>query len=274
MQEANDDYMGYAEKNELTSFLNELIEAERAGARVTLASSRAAGVGPTAKLLRAIQRDEARWCAMLVRHVKALGERPSANTGAFFDKAMAIADLEQRVVFLNRGQSWVVRKLREMLPRVRDDKLRGDLAAMLRSQEANIALAEKRPDAAADSDVCIKRVYEMPSRKDGYRVLVDRIWPRGVKKEAAKLDEWLRDVAPSTALRKWFAHQPEHWALFRDRYLAELTEHTSLLESLRERASRQRVTLLYAARDQKLNHAVVLKECLEARPAKEQRDAH
>ena len=275
MQEASDDYMGYAEKNELTSFLNELIEAERAGARVTLASSRAAGVGPTARLLRAIQRDEAHWCAMLVRHVKALGERPSANTGAFFDKAMAIADMEQRVVFLNRGQSWVVRKLREMLPRVRDDKLRADLAAMLRSHEDNIALAEKkRPDAAPDLDVCIKRVYDIPSRKDGYRVLVDRIWPRGVKKEAAKLDEWLRDVAPSTALRKWFAHRPERWAPFRDRYLAELGEHASLLEGLRERASRQRVTLLYAARDQKLNHAVVLKECLEARPATERRDAH
>jgi uncharacterized protein YeaO (DUF488 family) len=139
---------------------------------------------------------------------------------------------------------------------------------------ANIALAEKRPEATADMDVCIKRIYEMPSRKDGYRVLVDRIWPRGVKKEAAQLDEWLRDVAPSTALRKWFAHQPKRWALFRDRYLAELTEHASLLDSLRERASRQRVTLLYGARDQKLNHAVVLKECLEARPAMDQRDAH
>ena len=146
MQEAGDDYMGYADRNELTSFLNELIEAERAGARVTLDSSRAAGVGSTAKLLRAIQRDEARWCAMLVRHVKALGERPSAKTGAFYEKAMAIADLEQRILFLNRGQSWVVRRLREMLPRVRDDQLQGDLAAMLRSHEANIALAASRQE--------------------------------------------------------------------------------------------------------------------------------
>jgi uncharacterized protein YeaO (DUF488 family) len=122
-------------------------------------------------------------------------------------------------------------------------------------------------------DVCIKRIYELPSRSDGYRVLVDRVWPRGVKKEAAKLDEWLREIAPSTALRKWFGHQPKRWTLFRNRYLAELNEHTSPLQTLRERASRQRVTLLYAARDQKFNHAVVLKECLEARPAMEQGDA-
>ena len=122
-------------------------------------------------------------------------------------------------------------------------------------------------------DVCIKRIYEPPSRSDGCRVLVDRVWPRGVKKEAAKLDEWLREIAPSTALRKWFGHQPKRWTLFRNRYLAELNEHTSLLQTLRERASRERVTLLYAARDQKFNHAVVLKEYLEARPAMEQGDA-
>jgi uncharacterized protein YeaO (DUF488 family) len=113
----------------------------------------------------------------------------------------------------------------------------------------------------------------MPSRRDGYRVLVDRVWLRGVKKAAAKLDEWLRDIAPSAALRKWFAHWPKRWALFRNGYLAELNEHASLLQTLGERASRQRVTLLHAARNQKLNHAGVLKECLEARPAVEQRDA-
>jgi nitronate monooxygenase len=138
MHEASDTYMGYAGKDELTTFLNELIEAERAGARVTLESAREAGIGPLVELLRTVQRDEARWCAMLVLHVKALGERPSPETGALYGKAMALADLRERVGFLNRGQGWVVRKLREMLPRVRSSELHADLSEMLRSHEINI----------------------------------------------------------------------------------------------------------------------------------------
>jgi nitronate monooxygenase len=140
MHEANDAYMGYANKDELTAFLNELIEAERAGARITLESLRAVGTGPLAELLRAVQRDEARWCAMLVRHVKALGEKPSPETGAFYGKAMAVTGLRERIAFLNRGQGWVVRKLRESLPRVRDNQLHADLSEMLRSHEINIEL--------------------------------------------------------------------------------------------------------------------------------------
>jgi len=143
MHEADDAYMGYAGKDELIAFLNELLEAERAGARVTLESARAAGNGPLAGLLQAIQRDEARWCAMLLGHIKALGAAPSWKTGAFYEKAMAIADLGERVIFLNRGQGWVVRKLREMLPRLRDERLHRDIAEMLRAHEANIALANE-----------------------------------------------------------------------------------------------------------------------------------
>src|SRR5437762_3178489 len=114
MHEADDAYMGYAGRAELITLLNELLEAERAGARVTLESARAAGSGPIAELMRTIQRDEARWCAMLLGHIKALGEVPSPKLGAFFGKAMAIPDLAERITFLNRGQGWVVRKLREM----------------------------------------------------------------------------------------------------------------------------------------------------------------
>jgi hypothetical protein len=141
MPEADDAYMGYAGKAELAAFLNELLEAERAGARVTLKSAREAGVGRIAELVRAIHRDEERWCAMLIRHLNALGETPSVKVGAFYEKAMAIADLGDRAAFLNRGQGWVVRKLREILPRVRDDRLHADFAEMLQSHEANIALA-------------------------------------------------------------------------------------------------------------------------------------
>jgi nitronate monooxygenase len=93
--------------------------------------------------MRTIQRDEARWCGMLLGHIKALGAVPSAKVGAFYGKAMAIADLTERITFLNRGQGWVVRKLRKMLPRVRNDQLHADLSEMLRSHEANIALANE-----------------------------------------------------------------------------------------------------------------------------------
>jgi Domain of unknown function (DUF6306) len=141
MHEADDAYMGFAGKAELTTFLNELLEAERAGARVTLESARRAGYGPVAELMRSIQRDEARWCAMLADYIRTLGEVPTPKVGAFYGRAMAIADLGERTIFLNRGQAWVVRKLREMLPRVRGDRLHADLSEMLRSHEANIALA-------------------------------------------------------------------------------------------------------------------------------------
>lgn len=143
MHEADDAYMGYAGKDELIVSLNELLEAERAGARVTLESARASGSGEIAELMHTIQKDEARWCAMLLGHVKTLGGTPSDITGAFYGKAMAIADIGERLSFLNRGQGWVVRKLREIIPRTRDDKLHKDLSEMLVSHEANIALANE-----------------------------------------------------------------------------------------------------------------------------------
>jgi Domain of unknown function (DUF6306) len=140
MYEADDAYMGYASKNELIAFLNELLEAERAGARATLESAPIAGSYRIAELLRTIQRDETRWCAMLSGHIKALGEVPSRRVDAFYGKAMAIGGLGDRIAFLNRGQRWVVRKLCEMLPRVRNDQLHADLYEMLRSHESNITL--------------------------------------------------------------------------------------------------------------------------------------
>jgi len=115
-QEADDAYGGFAGRDEVLASLNELLEAERAGARVTLETARAADNTTIAELMRTIQRDESRWCALLSRHIKALGAAPSPNVGAFYAKAMAIADLGERIAFLNRGQGWVARKLREMLP--------------------------------------------------------------------------------------------------------------------------------------------------------------
>jgi hypothetical protein len=143
MHEADDAYMGYADRAELVAALNELLEAERAGARVTLESARAAGDSPIGKLMLTVERDEARWCGMLRRHLEGMGAPLSTEIGGFYGKAMAIADLGERVLFLNRGQGWVVRRLRQLLPRVRDDRLHADLAEMLCAHEVNIALANE-----------------------------------------------------------------------------------------------------------------------------------
>ena len=145
MHEADDVYMGYAGKDELTAILTEVLEAERAGVRVAHESALTARGGPLGKLMRAIEKDDARWCAMLAGHLRRLGQPPSSKLGAFYEKAMAIGDLGERIAFLNRSQGWVVRKLREMLPRVRDNSLHTDLSEMLRSHEANIALAPRYP---------------------------------------------------------------------------------------------------------------------------------
>ena len=113
--------------------------------------------------------------------------------------------------------------------------------------------------------VAIKRVYESLSPRDGFRVLVDRVWPRGVAKAKARIDLWLREIAPSTALRRWFRHDPARWKTFCARYRGELREKADLLDLLRERARRGPVTLLYSARDKKFNQAAALKLFLEQR---------
>jgi hypothetical protein len=140
--EADDSYMGFASRSEIAAFLNELLEAERAGTGVALRSAQAATGTPFVDLLHDIHHDEAKWCAMLLRQLRVLGEPASPKVGAFQEKALAIADLRERITFLNRGQGWVVRKLREMLPKVRDDSLHRDLQEMLQAHEANIARAQ------------------------------------------------------------------------------------------------------------------------------------
>ncbi len=109
----------------------------------------------------------------------------------------------------------------------------------------------------------VKRVYEEPSRSDGYRVLVDRVWPRGISKEGAAVKEWLKEVGPSTALRKWFDHDPAKWDDFRRRYFAELDAGPPGLADLQARARAGMVTLVYSARDTEHNQAVALREWLE-----------
>jgi uncharacterized protein YeaO (DUF488 family) len=117
--------------------------------------------------------------------------------------------------------------------------------------------------------VDVRRVYDPPEPGDGYRVLVDRIWPRGLRKDAAAFDEWCKDVAPSTELRRWYGHDPERLAGFRERYLAELDEpeHAAALAHLQE-LPQPRLTLLTATRDVELSHARILAERLSGRDLK------
>ena len=118
------------------------------------------------------------------------------------------------------------------------------------------------PSQTASGQIKLKRAYEQPDPGDGRRILVDRLWPRGVKKADAAIDFWLRDIAPSAELRRWFGHRPERWPEFRRRYLAELQERPELIEEIRKAARGGPVTLVYAARDEAHNDAVVLKELL------------
>lgn len=112
--------------------------------------------------------------------------------------------------------------------------------------------------------VQLKRVYESPSRLDGERILVERLWPRGVTKARAAVDLWMKDVAPSPELRKWFGHDPAKWKQFERRYWNELKEQTGAVDILRRKAKKGPVTLVYSARDEQHNAAVALKTFLEA----------
>ena len=109
----------------------------------------------------------------------------------------------------------------------------------------------------------IKRVYEPASKDDGYRVLVDRLWPRGMRKEEADLDLWLKEVAPSNSLRKWYSHDPERWEEFKERYARELDEKTELVEQIERKARDERVTLLFSSKEEHNNNAQALKEYIE-----------
>jgi uncharacterized protein YeaO (DUF488 family) len=112
--------------------------------------------------------------------------------------------------------------------------------------------------------IAIKRIYEEPARTDGTRILVDRLWPRGVSKEKAQLDLWLKDIAPSNALRKWFAHDPKKWAGFQKKYRAELKDNNDAVAQINKLAKRKNITLLYAAKDEEHNEAVVIKDFIRA----------
>lgn len=113
-------------------------------------------------------------------------------------------------------------------------------------------------------NIALKRVYEKASPNDGYRVLVDRIWPRGISKEEAHLDEWNKDLAPSTALRKWFHHDPELWQGFSEKYWEELQQNDLGKAFLQHLKNQEKITLVYAAKDEQHCHPIILKKYLES----------
>jgi len=125
------------------------------------------------------------------------------------------------------------------------------------------SLHELEPETPpAGPDVRIKRIYEPADAADGYRALIDRLWPRGVSRRRAALDVWLRELAPSKALRIWYGHDPGRWTEFGRRYRAELRSQRAALTQLRTRAAAGRLTLLYGSREPRINHAVVLRQVL------------
>jgi uncharacterized protein YeaO (DUF488 family) len=110
--------------------------------------------------------------------------------------------------------------------------------------------------------VKIKRIYDPVSPDDGKRIYVDRLWPRGMKKEEVKIDEWLKDISPSDGLRKWFGHDPSKYEEFKSRYMRELEKHSEVLERIRKESKKETVTLLFSAKDAEHNNAKVLQELL------------
>jgi uncharacterized protein YeaO (DUF488 family) len=119
----------------------------------------------------------------------------------------------------------------------------------------------------------VKRAYDPPTADDGYRVLVDGIWPRGLTKQTLRIDEWLKDVAPSAALRRWFGHDPARWAAFTARYFDELDSRPEAVAALRARLRRGPLTLVFAARDVHRNNAVALQSYLESRSGRQRETA-
>lgn len=116
--------------------------------------------------------------------------------------------------------------------------------------------------ATTQLDIRLKRAYEPPANDDGSRVLIDRLWPRGLTKDKAAIDRWLRDIAPSTELRRWFGHDPARWHEFQHRYAAELKHRLDLLDELVDMARQGTLTLVFGARDEEHNDAVVLRKLL------------
>jgi uncharacterized protein YeaO (DUF488 family) len=153
-------------------------------------------------------------------------------------------------------------RARRQSPRTTGSAAARDGATVGEYSSPACCLHELEEQRAAQGEVRIKRIYEAAAAADGYRALIDRLWPRGISRQRAALDAWPKELAPSNALRLWYGHDPKRWSEFGRRYRAELRAQRAALEALRARAAAGPLTLLYASREPRINHAVVLRQVL------------
>jgi len=157
-------------------------------------------------------------------------------------------------------------RVKSRRPRAKPERSATPTAGELSSPACYLHEFEGDAPAAGARDVAVKRIFEQAEMQDGYRALIDRLWPRGVSRQRAALDAWLVELAPSNELRTWFHHDPKRWGEFARRYRAELRTQSEALAALRQRAERMRVTLLTATREPRNNHAQVLRTLLAKTP--------
>jgi iron-sulfur cluster repair di-iron protein len=209
-----------ASRGEVLDALNELLEAERAGARVAMETARDIPPSALATLVQDIHKDEVRWCNMLLRTIKALEGTASSATGAFWGKAMAIPDLGQRLSFLNRGQAWVVRRLQALIPRVQDAQVRAELVAMLEAHHKNI----ERVDAQA--------LEAEPVEPTEPTALIAHIVSRYHEVHRLQLPELVHMAARVEAVHRGHAEVPTGFTELLEAISAELLEHMAKEEAI------------------------------------------
>jgi iron-sulfur cluster repair di-iron protein len=220
------------EGTEMLSALNELLEAERAGARVAMETGRSISAPDLAALVDDIHKDEVRWCSMLMRAIKTLGATPSSATGAFYGKAMAIADLDDRLKFLNRGQAWVVRKLQVLIPRITDPSARAELNGMLQAHHHNIGRVEARYAPGLPTEAIAAAQPLEPPAPSEPSALIDHILTRFHEVHRQQLPELIRLATAVESAHAGHAAAPHGLAALLKSMHAELLQHMEKEEDI------------------------------------------
>ncbi len=216
----------------LLDALNELLEAERAGARVAMETGRSISEPALAALEDDIHKDEVRWCSMLMRTIKSLGATPSSATGAFHGKAMAITDLDERLKFLNRGQAWVTRKLQALIPQVKDAQARADLTDMLQAHHQNISRVEARYTAPATVEPTMAPQTEEPPVPSESVALIEHILTRFHEVHRRQLPELIQLATKVEAVHVDHAAAPRGLTDLLKSMHGELLEHMEKEEAI------------------------------------------